>query len=43
MIDEQGYIKIIDFGEAKMVDSYEKHDSSQNSYNRHDKSGNRAS
>jgi len=24
MIDDQGYIKIIDFGEAKMVDSFEK-------------------
>ena len=31
MIDEHAYIKIIDFGEAKMVDSYEKHDSSTNS------------
>ena len=41
MIDEQGYIKIIDFGEAKIVDSYE---SSTNSYNnKHDKSAGRAS
>jgi serine/threonine protein kinase len=29
MIDDRGYIKIIDFGEAKIVDSYEKPGSSQ--------------